>query len=259
MNYEGEKLKMIYNIQNKKINAISKNENIDLPEELKKKIDENFENIRKLGANVWNGEVLCVAENNVTENLVELVCKKSNYAHYLYGERIGCEKQYSCKNLSAGCLLETIDNYYIVGELDKSTSYPTMLQVTGGGIDKNDITDGNIDIINAITREALEELNIDLNDKNKILYNQIKYMYISDENEQPGVQLFSKAQINITSEEMQKHFEDYYKYLNDNNLEIEFGRLHLLKKETALEELEKLKNPRRNYLIPLIKADSNNI
>lgn len=80
-------------------------------------------------------------------------------------------------------------------------------------------------------------------------------MYISEENEQPGVQIFSKAKINMTKEEMQKHFEEYYQYLQKNNLEIEFGKLHFLKKEKAEEELQNLKNPKREYLIPIIKED----
>ena len=126
---------MIYNIENKEMQVILKDETIELPISLKEKINQNFKNIEETGANVWNGEVLCVASCQIKDK-VEIICKKSDYAHYLYGERIGCPKGYECKNLSAGCLLETIDGYYIVGELDDNTSYPTMLQVTGGGIDK---------------------------------------------------------------------------------------------------------------------------
>ena len=69
---------------------------------------------------------------------VEIICKKSDYAHYLYGERIGLPEEHCCTNLSAGSLLETKDNYYVVGELDLKASYPGVLQVTGGNIDKED-------------------------------------------------------------------------------------------------------------------------
>lgn len=243
---------MIYEIANKEVKVILKDENIKLPEELRKKINENFEKIQKSGAHIWNGEVLCVAENKISDNSVEIICKKSDYAHYLYGERIGCPEEYSCRNLSAGCLLETIDNYYIVGELDETASYPTVLQVTGGGVEKNDIEEGKIKIMQTITREAQEELNIDLN---KIM-NELEYMYISEKGEQPGVQIFSKAQINMTAKEMKKYFENYNEYLKQNNLEVEFGKIHFFKKETAIQEIEKLKNPRRNYLVPLINVDS---
>ena len=59
-------------------------------------------------------------------------------------------------------------------------------------------------------------------------------------------------------EEMRKYFKSYYKYLKENNLEVEFGKLHFLKKENGIEELKELKelkNPKRNYLIPLLKID----
>ena len=99
-------------------------------------------------------------------------------------------------------MLETIDGFYVVGELDENTSYPTMLQVTGGGIDLKDIYDENIDVDNTIKREAMEELKINLNDKESILYNIMSYLYISNDNEQPGVQLYSKAKSKMTSVEM---------------------------------------------------------
>jgi len=245
---------MIHEIKNKEIRVILKNEKIELTKELRKKIDENFENIKKSGANIWNGEVFCIAENKISENKVEIIVKKSDYAHYLYGERIGLPEEYCCRNLSAGALLETKDNYYVVGELDLKASYPKVLQVTGGNIDKKDIENNNIDIVQTIKRETLEELNIKLSNTG----NEIAYMYVTEKDEQPGVQIFSKAHINMTAKEMEKYFEEYNEYLRKNDLEVEFGKIHLLKKETAVEEIENLKNPRRNYLLPLIKADSAN-
>lgn len=243
---------MIYNIENKALQVILKDEFVQLPNELRKEINKNFEKIKSTGANVWNGEVLCVQECNAEEDRVEIVCKKSDYAHYLYGERCGCPKEYECKNLSAGCLIETIDGYFIVGELDETTSYPTMLQVTGGGIDKADFVDGKINVEQTIIREAKEELNIDLNDTDNVLYNKISYIYVSEEDEQPGVQLFSKAKIKMTANEMKNYFEKYYKYLNENNLEIEFKTLYFIKKEQIEENLKKMLNPKRNYLLPLL-------
>ena len=245
---------MIHDIKNKEIRVILKDEKIELPKELRRKIDENFENIKKSGANIWNGEVLCVAKIDITDKMVEIICKKSDYSHYLYGERIGLQEEYCCRNLSAGALVETLDNYYVVGELDKKASYPEVLQVTGGNIDKKDIQNNNINIVQTIKREALEELNINLSN----IGNEIAYMYVSEKDEQPGVQIFSKAHINMTAKEMEKYFEEYNEYLRKNDLEVEFGKIHLLKKETAVDEIQNLKNPRRNYLLPLIKADSEN-
>ena len=63
------------------------------------------------------------------------------------------------------------------------------------------------------------------------------------------------APIKEKLEEMRKYFKSYYKYLKENNLEVEFGKLHFLKKENGIEDLKELKNPKRNYLIPLLKID----
>lgn len=246
---------MIYDIRNKKLDIILENEIITLPIELKEKINKHFKKIKSNGANIWNGEIFCVTKCSINEENIELICKKSDYAHYLYGERIGLSKEYECKNLSAGCLIETLDDFYIIGELDNSTSFPTMLQVTGGNIDKEDIYEKNIDIFKTIIRETKEELNLDLNDKENVLSNEISYIYISEASEQPGIVLFSKVKIKMTANEMKKYFEQYYNYLIENKLEIEFSKLHFIKKENAIDELKRLNNPKRNYLLPLLKLD----
>lgn len=247
---------MLYDITGKKVNVIVKDEKVMLPEDLRRKILENFERMKQLGANIWNGDVLCVSNVDIGNSSVNLICQKSDYAHYLYGENVGCLTEYECRNLSAGCLLETTDGYYVIGELDETTSYPSMLQTTGGGIDKKDIWDGRINVEHTIVREALEEVNINLNDRNIILYNKLSYLFVSGENEPPGIQVFSRAKIKMTSKEMEEYFQKYDKYLRTNKLEVEFSKLHFLKRENAILELEKLGNPKRAYLKPLILVAS---
>lgn len=249
---------MLYIIEDKNISIKLLDEKIKIPQELRIKINENFQKIKNEGANIWNGEILCVAKNHIDNNELNIICKKSDFAHYLYGEKIGLPDQYCCRNLSAGCLLETIDGYLVLEELDETVAYPHVLQIPGGNIDKADIIDYNINIENTIIRETLEEININLKDEKQIIYHKIKYMYISEENEQPGVQLLSKAKINMSKEDLKKYFEQYYQYLKRNNLELEVKRLHFLKKEKALEEYEKLNNPKREYLVHLIEADVKN-
>ena len=92
------------------------------------------------------------------ENEILITCKKTNYLHYLYDERIGLSEQYACSSLVAGCLLETSDGYYIIGELADNTSFPHCMQVSGGSADDNDIENEEIDIYNTIIRECQEEL-----------------------------------------------------------------------------------------------------
>ena len=44
--------------------------------------------------------------------------------------------------------------------------------------------------------------------------------------------------------------------MKENNLEMEYEDIILLKKETALKELKKMSNPKRKYLLDIIEADS---
>ena len=59
----------------------------------------------------------------------------------------------------------------------------------------------------------------------------------------------------MTRENLRKHFKSYKQYNKQNNLEQEFSRLVFLNKNTALEELDKLDNPKREYLRELIKIN----
>lgn len=104
-----------------------------------------------------------------------------------------------------------------------------MLQVTGGEIDQKDIFGENIDVEKTIKREAMEELKINLNDKESILYNRISYLYVSEDNEQPGVQLFSKAKSKMTVEEMKKYFEEYYKRNGNEWINVLVGDVQRMK------------------------------
>lgn len=249
---------MLYNIENKKVRVIIEEE-YELPEDLKTAIMEHWNNALKSGANLWNGDMLCVTDINIDENEVTLICKKSDYAHYLYEERIGCIDGYRCRNLYASCVLETIDGYLIWGELASNMSYPHVIQLVGGGIEKKDIKNGKIDILNTIRRETKEELNIDLDDKINIKFNKLKYLYVSENGEQPGVAVFTKAVINKTAQELQEHFNKYNTYLAENGLEQEFERLHFIKTETAVADMGKLSNPKRFYIDSVLSAEEKEV
>ena len=215
---------MIENIEGTTINIRIQDEEIALPNEIKRKIEE-----------FWNK------------------CKTEN--HYLYDERIGLSKEYACSSLVAGCLIETSDNYYIVGELADNTSFPHCMQISGGSADNNDIKDGKIDIFNTIIRECKEELNINLQDKKMVENFHINYICLPKEKVHTYI-LYAKAQLNMNKLQMQEYYEKYLEYLKENNLEIEFGKLHFIKKGKTTEELEKFTNPKRDYLKNLLEMDS---
>lgn len=131
--------------------------------------------------------------------------------------------------------------------MDEKTSLPNCLQIPGGGIDEKDIYDGIININKTIKRELNEEINLNLDN---IDY-KINFMEIPDE-DRHAYGFIALGKLNKTKEELQKHFEEYKKFLVKNNLETEFSTLVFLNKNNAIEEFNVLKNPKRPYLSNLI-------
>lgn len=240
---------MIKNIENKIIEIKLDKEKIIFPKNIEEDINNHWKKVIKENPTLWNGEVAYVSKYAENDEILEIICKKTNYSHYLYAERVKLHEKYNCPNLSAGCLLETSDGYLVIGELEKNTSYPGMLQISGGNVDNVDIIDDKIDIYKTISREVLEELNIDLYNKNQVNDLKIKYMHVEGKF---GIQILAKGVLNMSAKEMEEYYSKYLSYLYKNNLEVEFGKIHFIKKDNAIEILNKMENPKRNYLMPFI-------
>lgn len=248
---------MIKNIEGKTVKVLLKDGKVQLPEEIKQKINEHWEKVVTQNPNLWNGEITCVIDYIENDKELTIVCKKTDYAHYLYDEQIGLPDQYKCYNVFADSLLETQDGYYVIGELDEKMSYPFCMQLPGGNVDDNDMVENEFNILHAIQREVLEELNIDIQDINQVTQNKLKYvMHVLGKGN--GYGIVAKTKLKMSAQQMKEYYDKYLLYLKENNLEVEFGKIYCIKKEKFLTELEKLPNPKRAYLKPLIQEDIKN-
>lgn len=226
-----------------------KDREIKLPKDLKEKIEIFWKNAVKENPNLYNGKDYVVEEVTETGEKIEMTVVKTDYAHYLYDERVGIqEERYRCCSPWGGILLLTSDNYFVIGEMNNTTSIPYCLQIYGGGIDIADIKNGIIDINSNIKRELKEELNLNLDD---IDYKLEFIEYPSETRNAYGFIAIGK--INQTKDELKQYFEEYKEYLIRNNLEVEFNKLIFLKRGNALQELDALPNYKRPYLRDLIK------
>ena len=190
---------------------------MNLPQSLRDKIDEFWKKQVKVNPNLFNGEVWNVTKMEENKDNILLTIEKTDYAHYLYDERHGIEEKYACHNLAGGTYIVTKDGYAVIGELDDTTSYPRMMQVSGGGIDeKYDIVNGEFDLI-------------------------LK-----------AYSIYSKNQL-------EEHFNKYYQFLEETDGEKEFKKLHFLKLGRAVEELDKLDNPKRLYVRQLLGIEDKGV
>lgn len=247
---------MFINLEEKDLTIKYYNEYLNLPKEIQTKIDMKWKEVKKDNPMLWDGDIFCVQDIRNTDKGIKIICKKSKYSHYLYQERVGLPQEYECRNISAGTLIETSDEYFVIGELAQKTSFPGVLQVPGGNIDNKDIKNGEIILLNTIIRETKEEIDIDLNDKNMVTKYKVIFFYNADEGIQPGLQVFATAKLTINRIDMENHFNKYYKMLEQTGREIELKKLHFLNKHKCIDEIEQLNNPKRNYLKPLLEQGS---
>ena len=248
---------MLKNIEGTTIKIEFKDEILELPKDIKEKINNFWNQSKNENPSLFNSELICVSEYKKTNNAIEITCKRTLYSHHLYDERVGLSKEYGCHNLVVGCLLETSDNYYVIGEMASNTSVPNCLQIPRSDVDNTDIKEERVDRFNALIRECKEEVNINLEDKNVV--ESFKLKYISLPNEITNAYLIiAKSKLRMTKKEMIEYYKEYLTYLKDNNLEIEFTRLHFINKKKVKEELDRLKNPKRSYLEELLEIDSYN-
>lgn len=248
---------MLKNIEGTTIKIEFKDEILELPKDIKEKINNFWNQSKNENPSLFNSELICVSGYKEVNSLIEITCKRTHYSHHLYDERVGLPKEYGCHNLVVGCLLETNDNYYVIGEMARNTSVPNCLQIPGGNVDNTDIKEERVDIFNALIRECKEEVNINLEDKNVV--ESFKLKYISLPNEITNAYLIiAKSKLRMTKKEMIEYYKEYLTYLKDNNLEIEFASLHFINKKKVKEELDRLKNPKRSYLEELLEIDSYN-
>ena len=246
---------MLKNIDGLNIHVKIIDQRFEMPDEIKQKIREFWKNVQKDNPNIWDGEIMCVGEYEVKKKDIFITCKKSNYSHYLYDERVGgLSKEYYCSSIAAACLLETSDGYFVVGELAENTSFPGCMQISGGSVDYKDIKKDEVDVFKTIVRECKEELNIDLKNKEQSEKFEIKYINLPDVAHQYII--IATAKLKMTKEEMGRHYEKYLNDLRKNNLEIEFGKIHFIQKGKSTEELSKFANPKRDYLLDLLQAES---
>lgn len=232
---------------------------MDLPQCLRDEINSFWNEQVAKNPNLFNGEVWNVTKMEETDISIIFTIELTDYAHYLYDERHGIEEKYACHNVAAGTYIVTKDGYAVVGELDDTTSYPKVLQVSGGGIDeKLDTVNGEFDLIKTAKRELKEELDLELDNKEQIEKYNFEYIEVP-EGKRHSYCVILKAYSKLTKDELNEHFKKYYQYLENNNGEKEFKKLYFLKLGNAVAELDNLSNPKRLYVRQLLELEDKGV
>lgn len=161
------------------------------PDNVKHAVAECWKDFTKVQGKTWsNGEILTIGQVNVTPTGIEYVMDLVDFA-YLKASAVAknpvVNAYHPCYVAGAGAIVETADNYLVLGEMAPHTSWAGKIALVGGGITTQDVEPetGLVDLQGNVIRETKEEIGLD---PEKGHFSEISQKYVTkalDENNKP--------------------------------------------------------------------------
>jgi 8-oxo-dGTP pyrophosphatase MutT (NUDIX family) len=213
----------------KKVTASFSGEEVKLPIEIKAKIDNYWNELIASGKSYTRGEVFTVTHKEVSEDGIDVLVEKTDYAHYLYCQNVEALGEYGVHIIHTACLVETKDEEFLFGEMGPQTARSGIYQLCGGGIDNSDLNGSQFDFLHNITKELKEELDIDVTNVDRV--GSFREAYFKEGGPTDKMTVIFKVILNETTEEFFKQYEEFVTRLRNEGEEPEFGRIIALKKD----------------------------
>ncbi len=205
---------------------------------LDNKINKNFEEFIKSRENYFNGDIFVVTNYEVIDNYVLFEISKAKYADLVYAKS---HRDLIIRSLFSSILFKTKDDYYLLIK----NIYGTINTI-GGMADKDDFSNNLFIPENCLKREVMEEIGLDINNKDDIIKISKKYIKIpSDDATMYPMGVIYTGILNYTKEEFIKYYNS-----NKSRLDNEIDKLLFYTRDNYLE-LENETN-KVSYLIELI-------
>jgi 8-oxo-dGTP pyrophosphatase MutT (NUDIX family) len=233
----GEKMNRIKinKIDNRQVKVFYDNNKIILPKSYKEKVEKHWNTLIDDGREFTRGDVYTITKVEYVQDKINIFVRLTDYAHFLYTYYNNDYSEYACKVIYASALIETSDNKFVFGEMDKHTASPGKLQFSGGGMDKGDIEGNLIDLNHNIRREIFEETGLDLTNEKLIL--DFKPKYLKSGGKSGFLSVIFKVKLLINEDELRNVFINHNKDLILQGIKPEFKSLIFLEasKEKIIE------------------------
>lgn len=238
----------------KPVNIRISGDKIVLPEPLRQKIDQHWQQLIKDNPRLHNGEAFTVVTVDETDDKLDIELAETDYAHYLYSHQVGGLGEFTVRIIHSATLVITTDNKMIFGAMGEHTSRPGIIQCCGGGIDHKDITDGVVDIEHNTVKELAEELGLDPYDKS--LVDEFYPAYLKTGGPTGKMTLAYILRIKLSSVQFLKHYDDFVKKLKDDQQEPEFGQIFCIDmdKESIETFIGEHQDKLNEYMSVLLRA-----
>jgi len=221
---------------------------IFLPTKLQREINKYWKKCLDSGKEYFNGELYMVTQIKETSQNSEIIVQKTNFAHWLYARNtINDLGKYNLVTVFSSGLVITKDNKIVFGKMGEQASTARKYQLSGGGLNDDDLQEDIFDMKYSIERELIEELGLNINDKSRVQGCEVAYLKTGGNG---NVAIIYEIKLNETAEEFLKKYNDFAEKLKEKNETPEFSEIVILPNEKI--EIEKFINQNKdkmaNYL-----------
>lgn len=230
------------------------NKKVTLPKEYSDVMEVYWNSLLENGKKFFRGDVFTIKNISHYDENVFINVELTDYAHFLYTLHRNEFDEHDCRVISTSVLVETSDEKFVVGVAGKDTYAPQKLQFPGGGIDKADLNGEWLDLEHNIRKEILEELGIDIDDKN--IFKEFRPCFIKDGGRTNFLSAIYKLDLSIDGKELIDRFERFNQRLILQGINPELSSLALIKADKYSVEnfiINDLRKKEEN-LIPALKA-----
>jgi 8-oxo-dGTP pyrophosphatase MutT (NUDIX family) len=189
------------------INVYYSNEKVILPKDYSDEVEKHWNLLLQSGEKFFRGDSYTITKMETNDDTVNIYVQLTNYAHFLYTIHKNTYTEHDCRVIYTSVLIETSDKKFVLGEMNVGTAFPHKLQFIGGGIDKNDIKGNILDLEHNIKKEILEELGIDV--KNKNVVKEVRPCFLKSGGDNNFLSAIFKMDLLIDEEQFGDMFNNY--------------------------------------------------
>lgn len=215
--------KIIISPLTKKLQVHFSRKHVVLPPVIQNKIDAYWNDLIKSGKKYKRGEVFAVTKKEHKKDCLDILVEKTDYAHYLYCQNVGMPGKNGVHIIHTAVLVETSDEKFLFGKMNKQTSRSGIYQLCGGGIDNDDLRDTVFDLSHNIKKELKEELGIDADNSKQI--KTFELAYFKEGGPTDKMTAIYKIALRKNSAEFMQEYNKFILQLRKNNEQPEFSDL----------------------------------
>lgn len=177
---------------------------MDYQQEYEEKVDAYWNYLINTGKKFYNGEMYSLVQVLEDEDCLRFMFGKTDYKHLIYSKEHDFRNEFHTCTTASIALIETIDGYSVLGKMSNESAFADQFKCIGGALSSDDIIEMQVDINHMFRREILEEMGIDIYDKELCLSNTNRWLLIRERLAFVGV--CNIIQLNMTKEKLTNHF-----------------------------------------------------